>query len=67
LLGSRLPRLVILTQEKRIREAGEKTLFGFPVSNLVVLPEVDGHPIADLHLPLVLMAVGAALASAWNL
>jgi hypothetical protein len=66
LLGSRLPRLVILTQKERIREVGEKSLFSFPVSNLVVLPEIDGHPIADLHLPLVLMGVGAALAGAWN-
>lgn len=65
LVGSRLPRLVILTQEGRIREIGEKTLLAFPVSNLVVLPAVDGRPISDLHLPLVLLAIGAALAVAW--
>ena len=66
LLGSRLPRLAIITQEERIREAGEKTLFSFPVNDLLVLPSPHGGPIADLHLPIVLNAVGAALATIWK-
>lgn len=66
LLGSRLPRLVIITQEERMREAGEKTLFSFPVDNLLVLPSPHTGPIADLHLPFVLNAVGAALATIWK-
>ena len=66
LLGSRTPRLVIITQEARIRDMGEKTLFSFPVSDLLILPAPSGAPIADLHLPLVLNAIGAALAAAWG-
>jgi hypothetical protein len=66
LLGSRVPRLVVITQQDRIREVGEKTFFGFPVSNLLVLPSVGGAPIPDMHLPLVLDAVGAALAAVWK-
>lgn len=66
LLGSRVPRLVVITQQDRIREVGEKTFFGFPVSNLLVLPPVGGAPIPDMHLPLVLNAVGAALAAVWK-
>ncbi len=66
LLGSRVPRLVILTQEERIREAGKKTLFHYPISDLLVLPAPGGVPIADMHLPFVLNAVGAALAAVWQ-
>ena len=66
LLGSRIPRLAIITQEERIREAGEKTLFSFPVNDMLVLPSPHGGPIADLHLPIVLNAVGAALATIWK-
>jgi hypothetical protein len=65
LLGSRAPRLVIITQAARIREMGEKTLFGFPVSDLLILPAAADRPVADLHLPLVLDAIGTALAGAW--
>jgi hypothetical protein len=66
LLGSRLPRLVVITQEDRLRQAGADTFFSFPVSNLLVLPTVAGMPIADLHLPLVLEALGVALADLWQ-
>ncbi len=66
LLGSRLPRLVILTQKERIREAGKDTLFHYPISDLLVLPSPGGTPIADMHLPFVLDAVGAALAAVWK-
>jgi hypothetical protein len=66
LLGSRLPRMAIITQEERIREAGEKTLFSFPVNDVLVLPSPQGGPIADLHLPFVLNVVGAALAAIWK-
>lgn len=66
LLGSRAPRLVIITQEARMQEAGAKTLFSFPVSDLLILPPAGGGPIADMHLPLVLNAVGVALAAAWK-
>jgi len=66
LLGSRVPRLVIITQAERIREAGEKALFSFPITNLLVLPSLHGAPIPDMHLPFVLNAVGTALAAAWK-
>ncbi len=66
LVGSRAPRLVIITQEARIKEVGAKTLFSFPISDLLILPSRQGMPIADLHLPLVLNAVGAALAAVWT-
>jgi hypothetical protein len=66
LLGSRFPRLVILTQEERLREAGEKAFFSAPVSELLILPSPRRAPIAELHLPLVLEAVGAALAEVWR-
>ena len=66
LLGSRMPRLAIITQEERIREVGEKTMFSFPVNDMLVLPSPHGGPIADLHLPIVLNAVGAALATIWK-
>ena len=66
LLGSRVPRLVVITQEERLREGGAETLFSFPVSNLLVLPTIAGAPVPDLHLPLVLGAVGAALAALWQ-
>ena len=66
LLGSRLPRLIIISQEERIRQAREKILFNFPVSELLVLRSQFGAPIADLHLPFVLNAVGAALAAIWE-
>ena len=66
LLGSRFPRLVVITQQARIREMGKKTLFGFPVSALVVLPGSVNVPMADAHLPLVLGAVGTALAAVWK-
>ncbi|MCP4688806.1 MAG: hypothetical protein GY859_12195, partial [Desulfobacterales bacterium] len=66
LLGSRAARLVVITQEARIREAGEKNLFRFPISDLLTLPSPGGAPIADLHLPFVLNAVGAALAAVWK-
>ncbi|MCP3951774.1 MAG: hypothetical protein GY697_06075, partial [Desulfobacterales bacterium] len=66
LLGSRVPRLVVITQEERIREIGEKTLFSFPISDLLVLPSMGGTPVPDLHLPFVLNAVGIALAATWR-
>jgi hypothetical protein len=66
LLGSRVPRLVVITQEERIREAGRKTLFHYPISDLLVLPSPGGVPIADMHLPFVLDAVGVALAAVWK-
>lgn len=66
LLGSRVPRLVVITQEERIREAGEKTLFSFPITNLLVLPSLQGASIPDMHLPIVLNAVGTALAALWK-
>ena len=66
LLGSRVPRLVVITQEDRLRQAGAETVFSFPVSNLLILPAVAGAPIADLHLPLVLDALGVALAGLWQ-
>jgi glucosamine 6-phosphate synthetase-like amidotransferase/phosphosugar isomerase protein len=66
LLGSRLPRLVVITQEDRLRQAGADTFFSFPVSNLLVLPTVAGMPIADLHLPLALEALGVTLADLWQ-
>jgi glucosamine 6-phosphate synthetase-like amidotransferase/phosphosugar isomerase protein len=66
LLGSRVPRLVVITQEDCIREMGAKTLFSFPVNNLLVLPRAGEVPIPDLHLPIVLTAVGAALAALWK-
>jgi glucosamine 6-phosphate synthetase-like amidotransferase/phosphosugar isomerase protein len=66
LLGSRLPRLVVITQQARIREAGRKTLFSFPISELLVLPAPHDAPIADMHLPYVLDAIGATLAAAWE-
>lgn len=65
-LGSRLPRLVIISQEERIRQAREKILFNFSVSELLVLRSQFGAPIADLHLPFALNAVGAALAAIWK-
>jgi glucosamine 6-phosphate synthetase-like amidotransferase/phosphosugar isomerase protein len=65
LLGSRVPRLVVITQEERIREAGKHTLFNYPISDVLVLPSPGGVPIADMHLPFVLNAVGVALASIW--
>lgn len=66
LLGSRVPRLVVITQEERLREGGADTFFSFPVSNLLVLPTIAGASIADLHLPLVLGALGVALAALWQ-
>jgi len=66
LLGSRLPRLVVITQEDRLRQGGAETFFSFPVCNLLVLPTVAGAPIADLHLPLVLNALGVVLADLWQ-
>ncbi len=66
LLGSRMPRLVVITQEKRIRAAGKNTLFHCPISDLLVLPSPGGLPIADMHLPFVLDAVGVALAAVWK-
>jgi hypothetical protein len=66
LLGSRVPRLVVITQEERLREVGAETFFSFPVSNLLVLPTTAGASVADLHLPLVLGAVGVALAALWQ-
>ena len=66
LLGSRVPRLVVITQEDRLRQVGAETFFSFPVSNLLVLPTVGGAPIADLHLPLVLNALGVVLADLWQ-
>ncbi len=66
LLGSRAPRLVVITQAERIHEIGEKTLFGFPISSLLLLRSFGHAPIADMHLPLVLNAVGAALAAVWK-
>ena len=46
LLGSRVPRLVVITQEERLREGGAETFFSFPVSNLLVLPTIAGASIA---------------------
>ena len=66
LLGSRIPRLVVITQKKRIREIEEKNLFSFPISNLVVVSLPQDEPIADMHLPLVLNAIGVALAAVWK-
>jgi hypothetical protein len=66
LLGSRMPRLVVITQEKRIQAAGKSTLFHCPISDLLVLPSPGGLPIADMHLPFVLDAVGVALAAVWK-
>lgn len=66
LIGSRYPRLVVITQAEWIREIGEKTLFSFPVSDLLVLPPVGGAPIPDFHLPFVLNALGVALAEIWR-
>jgi glucosamine 6-phosphate synthetase-like amidotransferase/phosphosugar isomerase protein len=66
LLGSRFPRLVILTQEERLREAGEKAFFSAPVGDMLILPSPRRAPVADLHLPVVLEAVGAALADVWR-
>jgi hypothetical protein len=66
LVGSRAPRLVVITQEARIKAVGAKTLFSFPISDLLILPSHHRMPIADLHLPLVLNAVGAALAGFWE-
>jgi hypothetical protein len=66
LLGSRIPRLVVMTQEERIQEIGEKTLFSFPVCGLLALPSIGGAPISDLHLPFVLNAVGIALSDTWR-
>ena len=66
LLGSRVPRLVVITQEERLREGGAETFFSFPVSNLLVLPTIAGASVADLHLPLMLGAVGVALAALWQ-
>jgi hypothetical protein len=66
LLGSRLPRLVVITQDQRLREIGPQTMFDFPISDLIVLPSPDGHPIPDAHLPFVLSAMGAALADIWR-
>ncbi len=65
LVGGRAPRLVVITQEARIREAGEKALFSYPISDLLMLPSPNGAPIADPHLPFVLPALGAALSAAW--
>jgi glucosamine 6-phosphate synthetase-like amidotransferase/phosphosugar isomerase protein len=66
LLGSRVPRLVVITQKERLRKVGAETFFSFPVSNLLTLPTVAGAPIADLHLPLVLNALGVVLADLWQ-
>jgi len=66
LLGSRVPRLVVITQEDRLGRAGAETFFSFPVSNLLILPKIAGAPIADLHLPLILNALGVALADLWQ-
>lgn len=66
LLGSRVPRLVVIIQEERLREAGSNTLFRYPISDLLVLPSPGGVPIADMHLPFVLSAVGVALADIWK-
>jgi hypothetical protein len=66
LLGSRVPRLVVITQEERIREAGKNALFHCPISDLLVLPAPGGAPIADMHLPFVLAAVGVGLAAVWK-
>jgi glucosamine 6-phosphate synthetase-like amidotransferase/phosphosugar isomerase protein len=66
LIGSRAPRLVIITQQARLQEMDPNTLFSFPISDLLILPSPNGAPIADLHLPLVLNAVGAALAACWR-
>ncbi len=65
LLGSRVPRLVVITQEKHIQTVGRKTFFHYPISDLLILPSPGGATIADMHLPLVLNAVGAALAAIW--
>ena len=66
LLGSRVPRLVVITQEERIQEAGKNTLFHYPISDLLVLPSPGDAPIADLHLPFVLNAVGVVLTAVWK-
>jgi hypothetical protein len=61
-----VPRLVVITQEERLREAGSNTLFRYPISDLLVLPSPGGVPIADMHLLFVLSAVGVALADIWK-
>ena len=66
LLGSRVPRLVVITQEKHIQEVGRKTFFHYPISDLLILPSPGGVLIADMHLPFVLNAVGVALAAVWK-
>ncbi len=65
LVGGRAPRLVVITREARIRETGEKALFSYPISDLLMLPSPNGSPIADPHLSFVLTALGAALSAAW--
>ncbi|NNG00220.1 MAG: hypothetical protein HKM93_12620 [Desulfobacteraceae bacterium] len=66
LLGSRVPRLIVITQEERIHEIGEKILYAFPINNLLVLRSPRHSPIADMHLPIVLNAVGVAMAAVWQ-
>ena len=66
--GCRYARMIILSQQAFRKDAKQKLLFQYPISQLIELPALSGKndqimPISDFLLPFGMNLLGVAMAS----
>jgi hypothetical protein len=61
--GCRYPRMILITQQAFLDEKGKASLYRYPVSSKIVLPEIAGEPIPEMHLSFVMNMIGEEMAA----
>ena len=64
--GSRYPRMILITQQAFLDGKAKETLYRFPVSSTIVLPETPAGPVPEMHLPFVLSIIGEELSACFE-
>ena len=67
IFGCRYPRMVLVTQRAFLDEKGKASLYRYPVSSTIILPEISGEPIPEIHLSFVMNMIGMETAACTNI
>ncbi len=56
--GCRYPQMILITQKAFLDERGKASLYRYPISSTIILPEINGEPIPEMHLSFVMNMIG---------
>ena len=61
--GCRYPQMILITQQAFLDERGKASLYRYPISSTIILPEIAGDPIPEMHLSFVMNMIGTEMAA----